>query len=85
MNTVTIRARLQEKITDEGIGRPDTVVLSGSQFLSRNAAQEIAQEAVDASYGTDESGYLAVINTDRWSEYRDAGTDNGFTVPVVAI
>lgn len=85
MNTVTIRAKLNERINAEGIGSPDTVTLTGAQFLSRNAMQDIAQEAVDASYGSYETGYLAVVNYDRWVEYHNAGTDNGFTVPVVAI
>jgi hypothetical protein len=85
MNTITIRAKVHENVTTEGIGFPDMVVLTGAQFFSRNAAQELAQEAVDASYGSYESGFLAVINMDRWNEYRDAGTDNGFTVPVVAV
>lgn len=85
MNTVTVRAKLLEKVTDEGIGFPIAVVLTGGQFLSRNAAQEMAQEAVDAAYGLYESGFLAVVSTDRWNEYRDAGTDNGFTITVVAI
>lgn len=85
MNTVTVRAKLQEKVNAEGIGSPDAVVLTGGQFLSRNAAQEIAQEAVDATYGSYETGYLAVLNYDRWIEYHNAGTDNGLTVPVVAV
>ena len=85
MNTVTVRAKLLEKTTAEGIGFPDAVVITGGQFLSRNAMQEMAQEAVDSTSGEYESGFLAVVNYDRWIEYHNAGTDNGLTVPVVAI
>lgn len=83
MTTITVRARLTEKINKDGIGSPKSVFLTGAQFLSREAAYEFAQEAVDSAYGSYEHGYIAVISIDRWNEYRDAGTDNGIDVPVV--
>jgi hypothetical protein len=58
---ITIRARVNEKITD-GTGVPESVTVTGAGFLVPDCIRAIAQEAVDSYYGSYNHNRRATYN-----------------------
>lgn len=58
---LTIRARLNETITPEGIGIPTSVTITGGNMLASSGLGDIAQALVDdyTKMANGSSGYLA--------------------------
>ena len=58
---ITIRARLNETVGDDGVGVPQSVTVTGAEFLAPSAITEIAQQVVDSYVGHKFGAYLATI------------------------
>jgi hypothetical protein len=82
---LTIRARVTEKVKDNGVGYPETVTVTGAEDLSADTVREIAQSAVNNMYGTYETGYLATLGYVQWARAQGDGSATNFTVEVVEL
>lgn len=80
MSQITIRAKVNEKVTKDGVGYPDSVTVTGADALSADTVREIAQEAINSQYGTYESGRIVSLGYSEWERIRN---NKAPVIPVV--
>jgi hypothetical protein len=81
---ITIRARVNEKVNEDGVGYPWSVTVTGASALDFDTVREIAQEAIYSYCGNYTSNRYAVLSRDAWQEAKKNDSADSFIVSVVS-
>lgn len=80
---ITIRARVNEKVNEDGVGYPWSVTVTGASAFDFDTVRSIAQEAIHSYYGSYTSNRYAVLSRDAWQEAKKNDSADSFIVSVV--